>query len=116
MLTRRSRQCANENQLGHHRPNQRPTESHHKLPQPSLAPEAAKHGRESEELDIPVLRVGGGLKIFLSKQVAFKIEYRYERYLYENTITYFHYSYTYEETSNYHNVLFGFSVFLPGAE
>ena len=70
-------------------------------------------GRTSDNLDIPVLRIGCGLKVFFSKQVAFKIEYRYERYSYENTTTFYSYSYTGKEVWDYHNVLFGFSVFLP---
>jgi hypothetical protein len=73
-------------------------------------------GRASDKLDIPVLRVGGGLKFFLSKQVAVKIEYRYERYTTESTTSYYYYSYSYKEVQNYHNVLFGFSVFLPAAQ
>jgi opacity protein-like surface antigen len=76
--------------------------------------------RSSDDLDIPVVRVGGGMKIFLSKQVALKLEYRYERYSYENSssFAYYGYSYSYSQKviSNYHNVLFGISVFLPGAE
>lgn len=73
-------------------------------------------GRMSENLDIPVLRVGGGLKVFLSKQVALKAEYRYERYSYESTSTSFNITNTYASVWNYHNLLFGFSVFLPAAE
>lgn len=77
-------------------------------------------GRTSDKLDIPVLRVGGGVKLFLSKQVALKLEYRYERYSYETSATYSFYPYTYsynaKEVWNHHTVLFGISVFLPGAE
>lgn len=71
-------------------------------------------GRSSDELDIPVLRVGGGIKVFVSKSVALKVEYRYERYTQEETTQIFNSSYTSTSTSNYHNVLFGFSVFFPG--
>lgn len=73
-------------------------------------------GHQSDKLDIPVLRVGGGLKVFLGKQVALKVEYRYERYSYEHTNTYYNYSATYSEIWNFHTVLFGFSVFLPAVE
>jgi opacity protein-like surface antigen len=69
-------------------------------------------GRTSSEFDIPVLRVGGGLKVFLSQQVALKAEYRYERFSYEETSTYYSYTSTLKRTWNYHNVLFGVSVFL----
>jgi hypothetical protein len=73
--------------------------------------------RSSEAMDVPVLRAGGGLKVFISKQVALKVEYRYERYTQEATeTTYWGYSYSYKAVSNYHNVLIGFSVFLPGGE
>jgi len=71
-------------------------------------------GRSSDKLDIPVLRVGGGIKVFVSKSVALKMEYRYERYSQEKTTTIYTYSYTTNSTANYHNVLFGFSVFFPG--
>jgi len=71
-------------------------------------------GRSSDKLDIPVLRAGGGLKVFVSKSVALKVEYRYERYTQERTTTYFNSSYTSKSTASYHNLLFGFSVFFPG--
>ena len=64
-------------------------------------------------MDIPVLRVGGGLKIFVSKSVALKAEYRYERYTRESTSDSYYGSYTSSVTTDYHNILFGFCVFLP---
>ena len=73
-------------------------------------------GRTTSDLDIAVLRAGGGLKVFLGKQVALKIEYRYERYSYDHSQTFFGSTYSYANTNNIHNVLFGFSVFLPSAE
>jgi opacity protein-like surface antigen len=77
-------------------------------------------GRASDKSDIPVPRVGGGVKFFLSKQVALKLEYRYERYSYENSSTvsfyYSSYSYSQKEVWDHHTVLFGISVFLPGSE
>jgi opacity protein-like surface antigen len=72
--------------------------------------------RESDKLDIPVVRVGGGLKIFFTDQVAFKVEYRYEHYSYERSSSSYGYSYTYKHEENYNNILFGFSVFLPAAQ
>jgi len=72
-------------------------------------------GRTSDKLDVPVFRVGGGLKVFVAKQVALKVEYRYERYSYEHSTTYYTTTSTSSRTWNYHNVLFGFSVFLPDA-
>jgi len=73
-------------------------------------------GRTSNELDIPVVRIGGGAKFFLSRQVAFKVEYRYERYSYEGSFSFFMYSYSYKNVWNYHSVLIGVSVFLPRGE
>ena len=73
-------------------------------------------GRQSDDFDIPVIRGGGGLKIFVSKQVALKIEYRYERYSREDESSSIYYKSTSKTTMNLHNVLFGFSVFLPGGE
>jgi opacity protein-like surface antigen len=70
-------------------------------------------GRASDKLDIPVFRVGGGLKVFVSKSVALKVEYRYEQYTRESTSNYYYNSYTSTVTTNYHNVLFGFCVFFP---
>jgi hypothetical protein len=72
--------------------------------------------RTSGEFDIPVLRAGAGLKVFLGKQVALKVEYRYGRYSCEETYTYSIYSSTTKSVWNYHNVMIGFSVFFPGCE
>lgn len=66
-------------------------------------------GRSSDKMDIPALRVGGGLKIFVVRWAALKMEYRYERYSRETSSGFM----TAKSTTNYHNVLFGFSVFLP---
>jgi hypothetical protein len=73
-------------------------------------------GRQSGDFDIPVIRGGGGFKIFVSKQVALKIEYRYERYTNEDESSSLYYKSTSKTTMNLHNILFGFSVFLPGGE
>ena len=70
-------------------------------------------GRSSDELDIPVFRVGGGLKIFVASAVALKIEYRYERYSQETSGSFFGMSYTEKDVRSFHNILFGFSIFLP---
>ncbi len=73
-------------------------------------------GRSSDEFDIPVLRLGGGVKFFVSRYVALKAEFRYERYSHEETQTYYSISSTSRSIVNFHNVLFGVSVFLPGGE
>ncbi len=72
--------------------------------------------RSSDELDIPVLRAGGGVKVFFSRYVALKVEYRYEHYSKEDSYSAGPYSSTTKAAINYHNVLFGFSVFLPSAK
>jgi opacity protein-like surface antigen len=72
--------------------------------------------RSSSDLDIPVFRAGGGLKVFVSKQVALKVEYRYERYSQDNTTTYYGYTSTSSSVMNLHNVLVGFSFFLHHQE
>jgi opacity protein-like surface antigen len=73
-------------------------------------------GRSSDDMDIPVLRAGTGLKVFVSKQVALKVEYRYERYTSETESSYYSYKSTTKTTTNMHNILIGFSIFLPGGE
>jgi opacity protein-like surface antigen len=73
-------------------------------------------GRSSGDFDIPVLRGGGGLKVFVSKQVALRVEYRYERFSSEQESSYYSYTSTTKTTTNIHNILIGFSVFLPGKE
>lgn len=70
-------------------------------------------GQSSDELDIPVLRVGGGLKVFVSKNVALKAEYRYERYTSEESSSSYYGSYSSTTVTNFHNILFGFCVFFP---
>jgi hypothetical protein len=72
--------------------------------------------RSSGDFEIPVLRAGGGVKVFLSRQIALKVEYRYERFFHEETSSYYSSSSTMNTTWNYHNILFGLSVFLPGGE
>lgn len=59
---------------------------------------------------------GGGVKFFVSKYVALKAKYRYERYSREETETFISISSTFKQVVNFHNVLSGVSVFLPGGE
>jgi hypothetical protein len=73
-------------------------------------------GRSSTDFDIPVLRGGGGLKVFVSRQAALKVEYRYERYSSEQESSYYSYKSTTKTTTNIHSILIGFSIFLPGGE
>jgi len=46
-----------------------------------------------------ILNVGGGLKFFISRQAAFRLEYRFQKFFEEREIT-------------YHNIFFGISAFL----
>ena len=64
--------------------------------------------RSSDKLDINVLNLGAGLKIFVSEPVALRIEYRHQSYSYESSEAFF----TYESTTTYNTIMFGFSVFL----
>jgi hypothetical protein len=66
--------------------------------------------RYSDKLDISVLNLGTGLKIFLAERAALRVEYRYQRYSQEQSYSY---GYTSKTTEGFHNVFFGFSVFLP---
>ena len=68
--------------------------------------------RLSKDMDISVLNVGAGLKLFLSESVAMRVEYRYQTYRQENTDSYGPFTETYKQTYRLHNVFFGFSVFL----
>lgn len=69
--------------------------------------------RSSDEFDIGVLNLGAGLKLFAAKQVALRVEYRYQRYSHEATVGGGLYSSTMKSTFNFHNVFLGVSVFLP---
>jgi len=60
-------------------------------------PNIASFGREDENWT--VLNLGGGLKIFMSKPVAFRLEYRFQNFFGDRDIT-------------YHNIFLGISVFL----
>ena len=64
--------------------------------------------RSSDKLDINVLNLGAGLKIFVSEPIAIRIEYRYQSYSHEDSED----SYTSESTTTYNTIMFGFSVFL----
>jgi opacity protein-like surface antigen len=68
--------------------------------------------RSSDEMDIPILTLGAGLKIFLSPAVAFRAEYRFERLTAEDSFA--PGGPTLKEALLSHNVFLGFSVFLPG--
>jgi opacity protein-like surface antigen len=59
--------------------------------------------------NVGVLNLGAGLKAFITESVALRTEYRYQRYAWSEDRGY---SKT-ETTEAFHNIFFGFSVFLP---
>jgi opacity protein-like surface antigen len=65
------------------------------------------------DFGIGVLNIGGGMKGFLSEDVALRFEYRYQRFTGQGrTIGYGYYSYTQKIDTRIHTVQFGFSVLL----
>lgn len=63
----------------------------------------------SDTWNVGVLNLGAGLKAFVTESVALRTEYRFQRYSYSED---YGYSKT-ETTQSFHNIFFGFSVFLP---
>jgi len=61
--------------------------------------------RSSYKLDISLVNLGAGLKIFLAEQAALRLEYRYQKYTEEGEYR--------SSMHKFHNVFFGFSVFVP---
>ncbi len=70
-------------------------------------------GRNSDAFDVSVLNLGGGMKIFVSKQVAFRAEYRFQRYSQETSSGSGTFSSTAKLTYDFHNAFVGVSFFLP---
>jgi opacity protein-like surface antigen len=69
--------------------------------------------RSSDKLDISVLNIGAGLKFFVAERIALRTEYRYQRYSQERTFSSGSFNSTTKTIQNFHNVFFGFSIFLP---
>jgi len=69
--------------------------------------------RSSDKLNISVLNIGAGLKFFVTERIALRTEYRYQRYNQERTYGFGSFSFTTKTTTNFHNVFFGFSIFMP---
>jgi opacity protein-like surface antigen len=63
----------------------------------------------SDEWDVTVLNLGAGTKVFVTEWAALRTEYRFQRYAYDEETAYS----TTKTTHSFHNVFFGFSVFLP---
>jgi len=68
--------------------------------------------RSSDEFNIGVLNLGGGLKIFVTKQVAFRAEYRFQQYSQETTSGSGSFTTTTNRTYTFHNAFLGVSVFV----
>jgi len=68
--------------------------------------------RTSDKFDVDVLNLGAGAKFFLAKSVAFRTEYRFQRYHAENSVRFGSLSGKQTRTTQAHNILLGLSVFL----
>lgn len=68
--------------------------------------------RTSDKFDVDVFNLGAGAKFFLAKSVAFRAEYRFQRYHAENSVRFGSLSGTQTQTTRAHNILLGLSVFL----
>jgi hypothetical protein len=63
--------------------------------------------RLSDKHDISIINVGGGFKIFAAENVAFRTEYRFQRFARSESFSDRKYKYA----TIYHNIFFGFSLF-----
>lgn len=63
--------------------------------------------RSSDKHDISIINVGAGMKFLAAKNVAFRVEYRHQRFTYSRTF----FNTTYEYSTKYNHMLFGFSIF-----
>jgi hypothetical protein len=61
--------------------------------------------RLTEGFDVSVFNIGGGMKLFVVPRIAFRAEYRFQRFGYETD--------TEKTTRVFHNFFVGFSFFLP---
>lgn len=69
-------------------------------------------GRMTDALDITLINAGAGMKVFIVRQAALRMEYRFQRYRYSYDETVAdEVSYNVLNTWTYHNFLLGFSVF-----
>lgn len=69
-------------------------------------------GRATEKFDISMYNFGGGLKYYLTEQVALRTEFRYQVYKYEREESYYFGKAKYEYTQKNNNLLIGFSFLL----
>ena len=69
--------------------------------------------RSTDGFDVSVLNIGAGMKFFITTKVAFRAEYRLQRYGYETSSTgVANLTNTISTTRVFHNFFFGFSIFL----
>lgn len=65
------------------------------------------------DFKVGVLNIGAGAKIFIGKDVALRIEYRFQKFSGQEEKNYYsYYSYTNKVDTRIHSVQFGFSVLL----
>ncbi|MDP4173719.1 MAG: outer membrane beta-barrel protein [Bacteroidota bacterium] len=67
-------------------------------------------GRSSDKMDIGILNLGLGAKVFVSQNAALRVEYNYQRSSFDEEYTGY-YSSKAEYTMNMHKILFGVSLF-----
>ena len=72
--------------------------------------------RMTDDMDIKLLNIGAGLKTHLGERIAFRVEYRYQKYSWESEYSYSYASFSSKSTDkhdyNFHNIFFGFSFFI----
>lgn len=64
------------------------------------------------DFTIGVLNAGGGVKVFLKEDIAFRIEYRYQLFSGKGKTTYYDFSSTRVVNTRIHSVQFGLSILL----
>lgn len=67
-------------------------------------------GRSSDKMDIGLLNLGLGAKVFVSQKAALRVEYNYQRSSYDREYNGY-YQVKEEHTINMHKILFGVSLF-----
>ena len=65
--------------------------------------------RTSDSFNVSNLNAGAGVKIFISGDIALRVEYRFQRYYQSVQSTW---NYDVKDITTSHKVLFGISVFL----
>lgn len=66
----------------------------------------------SDEMNVHVLNLGAGAKLFVGENVAFRSEYRFQRFSHTQEFSFPQLSSTTNTVYQYHNLLVGISVFV----